>query len=192
MKKNDAPQGGFNIYDDEDVQLFRHYLELCDADPVRAFVAYKKHYIIPLRDRLSEIESKAQRHKSDRSSDIEHFIDFIKKLGVNEDMDYKSYSSYCQENQKAPRFGNSKFYELRSLAVKRILVEDLPTNFSLSQAKVILRNNEWFIPPDLIDEALKDQTLFVELPMSVEERIAFLGDGDNTPIYAKYQLSRKI
>lgn len=174
------------LYHDEDVQIFKHYLELCGNDPVRAFGAYRDQFIRPLRQEVSELRAKAKRRRSDAVSDIDHFIDYLKTLGHGEDINWKSYLSYCRNEKIKPKFKDSKFYELRPLAIRRILIDDMPKHFSLKQAEKILKANEWRIRGKYIQEALENSEIFVELPMTDDERQAFLGTVDDiTPIYTK-------
>jgi hypothetical protein len=174
------------LYHDEDVQIFKHYLELCDDDPLRAFASYRDQYILPLRQEVSELRAKAKRRRSDAVSDISHFIEYVKNVEQGEDIDWKSYLSYCKSEKIKPKFKDSKFYELRPFAIRRILVDDMPKHFSLKQAEKILRDNEWRIHRKYIQEALEDTEIFIELPMTDNERRAFLGtDDDITPIYTK-------
>lgn len=173
------------LYDDEDVQVFKHYLELCDNDPVRAFIAYRNQFIVPLREEVNELTEKAKRNPGDRIADISQFIDYVKKLEPSEKITYKSYKTYCKI-EGIKKWDDNKFYELRPFAIRRILLDEMPRHFSLQQAETILTQNGWRIRSEYIKEALADDVLFIELPMSDDERQAFLRtDTDKTPIYFK-------
>lgn len=193
--ENINKERGHLVDGDEQIQLFKNCLELNNNDAVKAFITYTESVFDPeikdLKQRLSEAEAKLINRNAKTPeevlSDINHCIEFIKKLGPGESPTYETYKNYCIKYKVEIRHQKSKFYDILPLSIKKILIADitekLPKNFTRKAASEICE--DWRLPVKYLDELLQDENLFIKLPLDLDEKKS-LNLPANSEVYQRF------